>query len=263
MTDINKNLLENDSFHFFIPVSLTKSRSDDEKDNKRWIQGIASTFDKDLQNEKVRQKGIDYGYFLKQGYINDDHKSGPEHIVGEPVECRLTQGGLWIKAFLYKGKPRADYWWEHLNALQQSDSNRKVGFSIQGKITRRNGNVIEKCWLQDVAITSSPVNTNTWAEIVKSLSAQEWCIHPWDDSCPGGCCDCNAIKSTSVKDEEKSLSTDNAELIPESLEDDVKIQTYKSITFKEAVDFLCKEKGYSKLKAKVIADSIFTSNGLC
>jgi len=140
------------TFHFFMPVEkISKAES---KDGKRWIQGVASTDDRDLQGEVVRQNGIDYGYFLKYGYINDDHKEGPEHKVGEPAECRITPAGLWLKGFLYKGKERAEYWWDHITALAANESNRKVGFSIQGKVLRREGNTIAKCWLQDVAITA-------------------------------------------------------------------------------------------------------------
>lgn len=262
----NVNLLENDEFRFFMPVTAVSKAVGDKKDGQRTVQGVASTPDKDLQGEVVLQNGIDYGYFLKHGYINDDHKSGPEHKVGEPVACRMTPGGLWVKGFLYEGKQRSDYWWEHLNALEQSNSKRKVGFSIQGKIVRRNGKTIEKCWLQDVAITASPVNTSTWAEIVKSLSAEKWCIHPWKPVSKA-CSTCKGCsKSCGEESEEKALTAagQGATLIPESLEGSAKVQTYKSIdriSFSEAINLLQKEKGYSQITAKAIADSIFTHHG--
>jgi hypothetical protein len=269
----DKLLGEGESFHFFIPVErLEKS----EKDGKRFVQGVASTDDRDLQGEVVKQSGIDYAYFLKYGYINDDHKDGPEHKVGEPVECRITPAGLWMKGFLYKGKERAEYWWEHINTLASNGSARKVGFSIQGKIQRREGNTIAKCWLQDVAITASPVNTNTWAEIVKSLSGQKWCLHPWQSVCEGGCCTCGpAVKSVNAvpivgvdKDdkekEEKALSAGGMgrALIPQSLEGRAKVQTFKSqkISQKEAITLL-KMRGHSIPVAKALADAIFATAG--
>jgi len=263
-------LLQNDSFSFFVPVERIE-KSDGKDDGKRFIQGIASTDDRDLQGEIVTQNGIEYGYFLKHGYINDDHKDGPEHKVGEPVECRLTSKGLWIKAFLYKGKERSDYWWEHINVLLNSGSSRKVGFSIQGKILRRNGKTITKCWLQDVAITASPVNTSTWAEIAKSLSSQKWCVHPWQDECVGGCCGCatKSITATTAEDdtetEEKALSTaSGGMLIPQSLEGKPANQTFKSnrISYDEALLFLINEKGYSEPVAKAITDAIFIQYGM-
>lgn len=253
-----------DEFHFFVPLEKMEKS---EKDGQRLIQGIASTSHRDLQGEIVVQKGIDYDYFLKHGYINDDHKEGPEHKVGEPLDCKLTKDGLWIKAMLYKGKERSDYWWEHINTLERNSSRRQVGFSIQGKIQRRAGSTIVKCWLQDVAITASPVNTKTWAEIVKSLSSQKWCIHPEDITCVGGCCSCSTSKSIGdedLEDEDKALTAGGmgGVLVPESLEGNAKVQTHKSmISFQEAVNHIQKSWNCSYVTAKATADAIFASHG--
>jgi len=257
-----------DNFHFFVPVEMVKSTTPE----KDWvIQGLASTAHRDLQEEIVIQNGIDYSYFIKKGYINDDHKEGPEHKVGEPLDCKITKAGLWIKARLFKGQERATHWWKLIKSLEESDSKRKVGFSIQGKITRRQGKTIMKCWLQDVAITASPVNTNTWAEIVKSLNGQQWCLHPWDNACVGGCCGCNKsleAEDIDVEEEQKALTTSSgAALVPESLEGSSKVQTYKSISkekisLEEAVNFLSTEKNYTLTAAKVLADAIFVANGI-
>lgn len=239
-------------FSFFIPASVVKAEKD--KDGKRWIQGVASTDHTDLQGEKVDQKGIEYDYFLKHGYINDDHKSGPEHKVGEPVEAKMTKDGFWIKGFLYKGKDRADHWWEHLNSLQQSGSKRRVGFSIQGKVQKRRGNRIEKCWIQDVAITASPVNTHTWAEIAKSLAHDEW-----EDK----------------EGDEKALSTSSgAAMIPESLEGKQKTTTWKGLypdfynipgdadlSYEDCVRLLQLQKGWSRNTAETVTDAIFIKKG--
>lgn len=239
-----------ETFNFFLPASVIKSGKD--SDGKRWIQGIASTAHMDLQGESVLQDGIDFSYFLTDGWINDDHKQGPEAIVGEPVEAKLTKKGLWIKGFLYKGKERSDYWWEHLNSLVASGSSRKVGFSIEGKVKRKSGSKIEKCWIKNIAITNSPVNTQTWAEIAKSLSSEAW---------------------ASEEDEEKALSAGGmgAALQPESLEGSNKITTYKSLadvpsdvslSFDEYVTVLQLEKGWSRATAVAVVDAIFIEKGI-
>lgn len=257
-----------DTFNFWLPISAIQKAASTEaeaKDGKRWIQGLASTEDRDLQDETVLQNGIDHSYFLKHGYINDDHKSGPENKVGEPTECRLTKAGLWIKGFLYKGHARADYWWEFLNALDQSGSTRKVGFSIQGKIVRREGKSILKCWLQDVAITAAPVNTSTWAEIVKSLRGERWCTHPWkslEKSCKG----CPGESTCAAEQEEKALSAggQGRVLAPQSLEGGMKVQTFKSVTdrvtFNDAVQEIA-TKGYTLSTARAMATAIFAQHG--
>lgn len=160
-----------EKFSFWMPLDIKKGA--DESD-KRWIQGIASTEHKDLQGEFVKQTGIDTEYFMNNGFFNYDHRPGAENKVGEPTECKVTPQGLWVKGFIYKDKKQADYVWEHINSLIKSGSRRKMGFSIEGRVIKKSGSIIEKCWLQDIAITPSPVNTSTWAEIAKSLNKYQW-----------------------------------------------------------------------------------------
>jgi hypothetical protein len=268
-----------DEFQFFVPMDIAKSDDLGEtKGSKRLIQGIASTEHVDLQGETVVQSGIDTSYFMKYGWINDDHRQGPEHKVGEPLECRATKAGLWIKALLYKGNgdERCDYWWNLIQTLERSGSPRKVGFSIEGKIIRRAGKSILKCWLKDIAITASPVNTNSWAEIVKSLSAERWCIHPWkslEKACKG--CPGNASCDTSIpamlrskEDEEKALTAagNGAALRVQSLEGGApKTTTFKSlpdrISREDAIEYLRVSKGYSLPTARAVADVIFARVG--
>lgn len=226
------NPFDKDTFNFWIPgASIVKSTTG-AKDGKRWIQGIASTDAIDLQQEKVIQSGIITDYVVKHGHINNDHQKGPENKVGEITEARVTKNGLFIKGFLYKGHEKADAWWELLQAKERSGSTRPIGFSVEGKVIARQGKTILKCWIQDIAITASPVNTQTWAEIVKSFCAQY------------------------TTDEEKSLNAnDNGMLISESLEE--KKFLSKSQTIQSLI-----EKGYSKTTAKIVADSLFLKNGV-
>lgn len=173
------DLSRDDEFYFWLPFQIDKAATKDkEKGTRRWIQGIASTPDVDLQSEVVEQRGIDFSYFLEHGYFNNDHKPGFENKVGEPTECKITSKGLWVKGFLYKNKKISDSIWEMALSLEASQSSRKLGFSIQGKVQRRAGRRILKCWIQDIAITAAPINTNTWLDVVKSLNsvpADYWC----------------------------------------------------------------------------------------
>lgn len=216
--------INEDTFSFWVPAQtvLVKGGKDGkDATGKRWIQGIASTDVRDLQGEIVEQGGIDFSYFLDHGFFNDDHKSTK---VGEPTEAKLTKNGLWVKGFLYNtpaGEPpsKADEYWNLMKQLDVSGSKRKVGFSIQGKVLRRNGKRIEKCWLQEIAITTQPVNTTTWAEIAKSLSAQQW----------------DLVKDDDKKATEKAMTATGGVLVPESLEGKEKdVTTAKSLSFEEA-----------------------------
>jgi hypothetical protein len=238
---------DSESFSFFVPVTaLEVKKSGDGKSTKRWIQGIASTSSRDLQGEIVDQNGIDFGYFLKNGYLNDDHKPGPEHKVGQPTECRLTKNGLWIKGFLFNNHKKADYYWELMHALDSSGSDRKVGFSIQGKVKRRNGKEITECWLQDVALTPAPVNTTTWAEMAKSLNAEKWVF------------DKSLSEDDSDEDEEKALTAGGSPLVPESLEGGIKKdRTSKALTYDETVEYISKSYGLDTEAAVAVTNVVF------
>ena len=238
--------IDDNTFEFFMPaqaIILSKGKNGADKEGRRWIQGIASTRARDLQGEIVEQKGIDFSYFISEGYFNWDHKEGPYDRVGEPTECKLTKNGLWVKGFLWNNKKRADEIWEMMNSLISSGSRRKMGFSIQGKIKRRAGNVIKECWIQEVAITACPVNTTTWAEIAKSLSAQKWDFSKSYD-----------------EDEEKALSAGNSPLVPESLEGKKKVVRTldKSLTFLESVAWIQSTTGMSQTAAEATARTIFS-----
>jgi len=211
--------LDKDTFRFFVPaqrIEIVKGK-DGKKDDKRWIQGVASTSARDLQGEIVDQNGIDISYFVKHGHFNDDHQKGVENKVGIPTEARITKNGLWVKGYLLS-KKKADAIWEHMQALEKDGSDRKMGFSIQGKVKRREGNKIASCWIQDVAITPAPVNTATWAEIAKSLSAEQWDL---------------------TQETEKSLEGD------------------QSLSFEEAVSFLETNHGLPRGTAMDVAKAIF------
>jgi hypothetical protein len=209
---------QKNDFSFFVPIDIAKSERQPVEKQKRWIEGIASTIDRDLQAETVIQRGIDFSYFIKFGFFNDDHKPGPENKVGQPTEVKVTKEGLYVKGFLFVNHKGADGIWELIHAIKASGSDRKVGFSIQGKVLKRAGSRILSCWVQDIAITAAPINTNTYLDVVKSLYAidiDKWCegehgiIYPEESigkaiPCDSGCK--NGCKSCSHSKKESSLS---------------------------------------------------------
>lgn len=247
--DIPKGFLDSDTFTCWVPAQavLMKGGSAD-RSGKRWVQGIASTNSRDLQGEIVDQNGIDFSYFLKYGYFNNDHKPGFENKIGQPTECKVTKNGLWVKGFLFEGNKVADDVWSLLTTLEKSGATRKVGFSVQGKVQRREGNLIRKCWIQDIAITPAPVNHATWCEIAKSLSAQKW--------------DLTKNLETTEEDEEKALTAQGNVLVPESLEGAKKEDRIsKGLTFDEAVDYLIKSQDLDRNTAETIVKVTFSVYG--
>jgi hypothetical protein len=182
--------------------------------------------------------------------------------VGEPLECKITPKGLYVKGIVYKGKQVADAVWEHIKALGNNpDSQRKMGFSLQGKTTRRNGKNILRCWVQDIAITTAPINYNTYLDIVKSLGEVNWCETPDANDCV--CC-----KSFNMAQGGKVTT-------PESLHDDTTVVTYnlsdkdeeekeeekkrekKKITKKSLATSISNKLGYSSQSSELLADVLF------
>lgn len=158
----------NDTFKFVIPADIEKSA-----DGEWRIRGLASTEKKDQQEETIVQKGIDLTPIdKKQGYFNFDHQPGPENLVGVIDGYNKTDKGLYVEGRLFKNHTKAKAIHEIMTSLGNSDKGR-VGLSVEGKILERdktNPKIIKKCQIKNVAITLNPVNAETYADIVKSLT---------------------------------------------------------------------------------------------
>jgi hypothetical protein len=249
--------IDDDTFQFFVPAQIidieksskpgAKGKRGD-KSTKRWIQGVASTASRDLQGEIIDQGGIDFTYFLQHGWFNNDHRPGFKNKVGQPTEAKITKNGLWVKGFLLEEHGVADEIWELMHSLETTQSDRRLGFSIQGKVKERVGNRIKKCWIMDVAITPAPVNTTTWAEIAKSLSAHKW------DLTNKGHVDGPQIPLHGAHSVLGVESPEGDEKDCESDED-----AKKALTLNEAVSFLEVTHGLPRSAAQNVARAIFTT----
>lgn len=161
-------------FSFDVGVEVFEKAG--EKHSRR-IGGFVTTDKLDKQGEKLIQEGLNFDPFLKDGWFNDNHSKETFGIVGHPTSAELmTKGGKrgwWVEGYLFDGQTRADAIWETAVALQKSG--RRLGFSVEGKITERagkDGNVIARADVRNVAITNCPVNNDTAMEVLaKSLSA--------------------------------------------------------------------------------------------
>lgn len=164
----------------------------------RLIRGIGSTEVFDLQQEKILRDGIDLSPLLKSGFINWNHWPGPANIIGEPKEAELilpdevrnrfgsspyvksvTGFGLYTLGLLYNDCQRADEVWDFLTRIEKARasgySQRNIGWSVEGLALQRNGPVITKFMCRHLAVTHEPVNTESWAEIVKSEGSR-WAV---------------------------------------------------------------------------------------
>jgi len=165
-------MTDND-FQVWMPLEpLSKGIADG---HARPIQGFATTDDLDLQQEVIVQNGIDVGPLLEKGFIDWDHKGnlGPQYIIGEPVSCELRAHGKgegwFLKGFLYENHPVADAAWAMLERSNDGKSQRQLGFSIEGHVSRRMGKFVQKAVVRHIALTHQPINTYTFAQLAKSL----------------------------------------------------------------------------------------------
>lgn len=153
-------------------VDLSKA---EDLDAKRPIGGFCSTEKLDRQDEIVIAKGLDFSEFVQFGYFNDNHKQDTAAILGYPEKAKLQGRRWWTEGRLFKGYPPSDKIWELAKVLKQTRSPRRLGFSIEGKVTERDHkNRILKAKVRHVAITNSPVNTEcTWDILSKAFASDQ------------------------------------------------------------------------------------------
>lgn len=167
---------------FFEDLSKAEGRT-------RRIAGVISTETRDRQQEIVIQKGLNFDNFLTYGWLNDNHSKDTDAVVGWPEMVKsfkkgdkLPNGELaksnctWMEGYLMEGDgtTRADKIWNLTKAIQKSSSPRKLGFSIEGSVTKRMGparKIVAEANVSACAITNCPVNTETKLEtLAKSLT---------------------------------------------------------------------------------------------
>lgn len=161
--------MKND-FKFVIPAEITKS-----KDGEWRVAGLASTSAVDRQGEIIIPEGIDATPIEKgKGFFNWDHDNSPENTVGVLDTYKKGSGGMYVEGRLFKNHSRAKAVYEIMTSLNKGDTGR-IGMSVEGKIIERdpvNPSIIRRCLIKNVALTMNPVNQDTYADIVKSMSGE-------------------------------------------------------------------------------------------
>jgi hypothetical protein len=248
-----------------MPIEVWEKAGDAGKERR--IGGVISTQDQDRQGEVVLQRGLDFSEFISAGWFNDNHDKATTGIVGYPdkVEKRTVNGKPthYVEGYLLPGYPRADEIWRLAQSLQKT--NRRLGFSIEGSVLRREGlegKTIAQAKVRNVAITNCPVNTSTGLEILaKSMMALEsegdaaakGC---WKgDSCCGRCEQEDAAKALAAGQAVSDPGVSPGEgfaLRTESLEK--KPKKKQKLTKGEAVQYL--QTRYPGL-AKAVAERIY------
>lgn len=188
---IQEKLITKDDFNFFVPLSGVEKGKDKAGNEVMIVEGIASTDDQDADDEVLIPDGYVLDRFKSMGFINWNHmaKSDPSKIIGEPVDCYVKNNKFYIKGMLYPDQKQAKDTYNLIQTLRKSGSSRKLGWSIEGKALQRdphNPKRIIRALITGVAITPTPVNGNTFVDLVKGSQKQDFIEYEFDETANGG-----------------------------------------------------------------------------
>lgn len=167
-----------DEFNIFLPFDEVSKSKKSDKGGKDYVTvaGYASTPALDFQGEKIDPIGLDPSYLLNNGYVDYEHNS--DIVIGVPTDNSYVdpEKGLYLEANLFTNMPQVQDIIKLNDNLKKTDAKRKLGFSIEGQVQKRNENnpnVIESVLVTGVAVTKNPANPEaTWSMIQKSNALQ-------------------------------------------------------------------------------------------
>lgn len=244
------------SFSFWCPISKAQEQLVDPTTGEQIMRlgGIASTADEDSDGEFLDPKGFDIKPLLNSGIVNWHHqaKGNPGAIIGEPSKAEIRKEGLYIETDLYPSSQVARDVWDLANTLEHDSKNRRLGYSIEGKVLKRKSEDpkdpgykhVVKAVITGVAITHMPKNPKTFANIIKGEIGEEDYDYEEEE---------RTNEQEVEKEEEKALDTESgAALRRESVDGYPKI-----LTKSEVMDRLfCDIAGISISKAEQIYNLI-------
>jgi hypothetical protein len=183
-----------DRFNFFIPITTIKKSKDKNGKEEMIVEGIASTPERDLEGEILNPKGYELDYFLKSGWLKWEHDKDPKNYIGQPTHANITkENELFIRGKLFPESKTAREVYELAEVLEKADTDRQIGWSIEGKAKKRdpmNPKKVERAMITNVVLTTNPIGMNTWAQIVKGQYDEAFIKPEYDISttCDGDSC---------------------------------------------------------------------------
>jgi hypothetical protein len=171
-------------FNFFVPLDTTeiekaaKGPIENRYDNMV-LQGLASDNTEDLDGETLEPSGYIVDHFLKNGKVNFEHlaKKSPKFWIGQPIAAQVKGDKFFVKAKLWKNSEIARDAWDKIIEMKENGTDRVVGWSIEGKSIAKdpmNPKHITKALITNLALTFSPTNTNSFADIVKGTQKEDF-----------------------------------------------------------------------------------------
>lgn len=175
-------------FNFFVGIDVDEdiykaasTAKGEDRYKNMIIQGLASDASKDSDGETMEPDGFIIDDFLKGGLLNLEHytvrKGDPQYWIGEPIDGYVKNNEFFVKGKLWEHHPLARNLWDTILIMKASGSTRKPGFSIEGKALERhplNKKRVTKAKINNMACTLSPVNKNSWFDIVKGNQSEDF-----------------------------------------------------------------------------------------
>ena len=121
--------------------------------------------------------------FLKHGLINLDHLPSRSPInksrfwIGHPLDAYVKNNKFYVRCQLWKKSPEARAFYDKALEMLASGTDRKPGFSVEGRALERDKNnpkKVTKALITNVAMTMTPVNANSFADIVKGVQTVDF-----------------------------------------------------------------------------------------
>jgi hypothetical protein len=162
----------NIDFRFYTEGFTIKKAKDEEGKKVMRIGGIASTNDLDAQGEVLLVEGMDISR-LEGATCNWQHQSlkNPASIIGIITKAEKRIGkGLYLECTLFDDSQMAKDVYDLTRRLNKASTKQTMAFSIEGRATHRdeiNPKIVTKSIITSTAITPTPINRNTFAEIIK------------------------------------------------------------------------------------------------
>lgn len=151
---------------FTLDFTLDQKAVTEEDDGSVYVQGYASDFGMDRQDEAFEPGAFDAGLksFMQNPVVLYHHKF--DTALGQVVELDNRQDGLWVKAKLDAPEPGT----EKADIIRKVKSGTIRGFSVGGKFYRRKGHDgkarIHKADIMELSITPLPINSRMLMEVV-------------------------------------------------------------------------------------------------
>lgn len=174
--------MKNNKFEFWCPLDISKGKDDSGKEVMK-LGGIASTADKDSDEEFLDPSGFNIDEFKKSGVINWHHgtKKSAATIIGEPSKAEIRDDGFYVETVLYPSSELAKEVYQLAQTLEKDSKTRRLGYSIEGSVDERGSNdekhpdykKIKKATITGLAITHMPKNPKTFADIIKGNVDEE------------------------------------------------------------------------------------------